>query len=239
MCDTTFPFAFRRRLLTPIYWVLRPSAHTCHETRIYSRLRDIGNSLDSLLFDRAHLVGNLGRDGPVSDQGAGDLVDGFLLLGGVLDLDETEPSGSSERSSFVSNPSDTHDDLGGFDFDGKVGEYLGEGLIVDREGQVANKDGVLRRQGTSWTEKVVAAYLAGLASELELGLSGLPGLLLLLGLLLTLGGSCTLSVTVNPGLLRLGLPVSGLSLRLGNRLAIGTLCNLILAFGSGPSSLTR
>jgi hypothetical protein len=87
----------------------------------------------------------------------------------------------------------------------------------------------------------VKTYLAGLAGELELGLSGLPGLLLPLGLLLSLGGGSTLGLlTVDPGLLGLGLPVSGLSLGLGSSLAIGTLgtSDLVLTLGGSPSSLT-
>jgi hypothetical protein len=110
------------------------------------RLGDIGNGLDGLLFNWAHLVGDLGRKSPVSNQGTGDLVDGFLLLSGVLDFDETESPGTSEWSGLFSDLSDTHDDLGGLDLDGEVGKDLGEGLVIDREGKVANKDGVLQGQ---------------------------------------------------------------------------------------------
>jgi hypothetical protein len=104
---------------------------------------DIGNQLDSLLFDRTHLVGNLGRDCPISNKCTCDLVDGFLLLSGIFNFDETESFGSSESLGLVSRPSDTSDDFGGFDLDREVGKDLGEGFVIDSEWEVSDEYGRL------------------------------------------------------------------------------------------------
>ena len=90
-----------------------------------SRLSGIGLSLGSLYLDGLHLFCDLGRDRPVSDQSTLDLVDSLLLLGSILDLNETESLGSSEPSTFSSGLSETSDDLGGLDVDREVGEDLG------------------------------------------------------------------------------------------------------------------
>jgi hypothetical protein len=100
---------------------------------------DIGNQLDSLLLDRTHLVGNLGRDCPISNKCTCDLVDCFLLLSGIFDFDETESFRSSESLGLVSRPSDTGNDFGGFDLDGEVGKDLGEGFIIDSEWEVSDE----------------------------------------------------------------------------------------------------
>jgi hypothetical protein len=70
-----------------------------------------------------------------------------------------------------------------------------------------------------------SSYLARLSGKLEFRLSRLLGLLCLLWLLGTLSSSLGLFTSVDPGLLSLGLPVSGLSLGLGSSLAI-TVCGL-------------
>jgi hypothetical protein len=39
----------------------------------------------------------------------------------------------------ISGPSGGGDDFGGFDLDGEVGKDLGEGLVIDREGEVTDE----------------------------------------------------------------------------------------------------
>ena len=102
----------------------------------------LGNSsLDSLLLNWTHLVGDLGRDCPISNKCTSDLVDCFLLLSGVFNLDETESFRSLGNFGLVSisGPSGAGDDFGGFNLDGKVGEDLGEGLVINREGEVTDE----------------------------------------------------------------------------------------------------
>ena len=65
------------------------------------------------------------------------------MLSGVFNFDETESLGSSESLVGISRPSDTSDDFSGFDLDGQVGEDLGEGFVVDSEGEVSNENSVL------------------------------------------------------------------------------------------------
>ena len=62
------------------------------------------------------------------------------MLSGVFNFDETESLGSSESLVGISRPSDTSDDFSGFDLDGQVGEDLGEGFVINSEGEVANEN---------------------------------------------------------------------------------------------------
>jgi hypothetical protein len=102
----------------------------------------LGNSsLNSLLLNWTHLVGDLGRDCPISNKCTSDLVDCFLLLSGVFNFNETESFRSFGDFGFISisGPSGGGDDFGGFDLDGEVGKDLGKGLVIDREGEVTDE----------------------------------------------------------------------------------------------------
>ena len=59
----------------------------------------------------------------------------------VFDLNETESFGSLGDLGLVSisGPSGASDNFGGFNLDGEVGKDLGEGLVVDREGEVTDE----------------------------------------------------------------------------------------------------
>jgi len=62
-------------------------------------------------------------------------------LSGVFDFNETESFRSLGDFGLVSisGPSGGGDDFGRFDLDGEVGEDLGEGLVIDREGEVTDE----------------------------------------------------------------------------------------------------
>jgi len=83
------------------------------------------------------------------------------------------------------------------------------------------------------------AYLALLSGEFEFRLSGLPCLLLPLGLLSSFGsGTLGLFTSINPSLGRLGLSGPGLSLGLGSGLsALGLSLSLLLSLSRLSSSL--
>jgi hypothetical protein len=86
---------------------------------------------------------------------------------------------------------------------------------------------------------VRGTHLALLSGELEFRLSGLPCLLLPLGLLGSLGsGTLGLFTSIDPGLGRLGLPVPGLSLGLGSGFTtLGLSLSLLLSLSRLSSSL--
>lgn len=86
---------------------------------------------------------------------------------------------------------------------------------------------------------VEGTYLALLSGEFEFRLSGLPCLLLPLGLLGSLGsGTLGLFASVDPSLGRLGLPVPGLSLGLGSGFTtLGLSLGLLLSLSRLSSSL--
>jgi hypothetical protein len=62
-------------------------------------------------------------------------------LSGVFNLNETESFRSFGDFGLVSisGPSGGGDDFGGFDLDGEVGKDLGEGLVIDGEGEVTDE----------------------------------------------------------------------------------------------------
>lgn len=66
-------------------------------------------------------------------------------MSGVFNFNETESFRSFGDFGLVSisGPSGAGDDFGGFNLDGEVGKDLGEGLVINREGEVTDKYGAL------------------------------------------------------------------------------------------------
>lgn len=89
-------------------------------------------------------MGNLGSDGAVTNSRAVDLLDGLLLLGGVVELDKAKALGAAEGTT-AGKAAEATDNVSGLDLDGQVGEEGTEALVVNREGKVGDKDGGLDR----------------------------------------------------------------------------------------------
>lgn len=93
------------------------------------------------MLNGLHYLGDLGSNVSTLDQSTINLLDSLLSLARVLKVNETEALGRD--SPVIASPEGPDGDLGLLDLNGKVVENGGKSGVIDREGEIGNKDGGL------------------------------------------------------------------------------------------------
>lgn len=175
----------------------------------------------SFLLNGLHYLGDLGSNVSTLDQSTINLLDSLLSLARVLKVNETEALGRD--SPVIASPEGPDGDLGLLDLNGKVVENGGKSGVIDREGEIGNKDGGL-------------GVLFGYLQLLHSGLPGLPGL----GSLVLLRSLTSLVTTlrINPSLGGIFLVLVSFVITLSGLTSLGLPGPRLLGFRSHLLGLT-
>lgn len=185
----------------------------------------IGSS--SFLLNGLHHLGDLGSNVSTLDQSTINLLDSLLSLARILKVNETEALGRD--SPVVASPEGPDSDLGLFDLNGKIVENGGKSGVVDREGEIGDKNGglclmlVLRQR----LHAIKSTYLGVLFGDLELLHSRLPGLPRLDSLLLRSLTSLVTSLRINPSLGGVFLVLMSFVVTLSGLASLGLLHDIV------------